>query len=101
MGILHLSSTKGLPYFKAHFDSGSTFLLVCGAEATISIEIMVPSPHLPLARNVSNSRDRMHDIEAPEEKGKMQKIGSQPTKGKSVKPATKVNLELSNWAIWF
>lgn len=64
MGELHFSGVVGLPHFKSTSTQTTPLSLVYGAEAIVTIQIMVPSSHLILTSKVSDSRDRIHDIES-------------------------------------
>lgn len=45
------------------------FLLIYKVEEVVPIEIMVPSARLALISKVVDSKERIHDVEAIEEKG--------------------------------
>lgn len=46
----------------------TTFSLVYGAEAVVLVEILEPSARLALTSKINDSRERVHDVEAIEEK---------------------------------
>lgn len=67
MDRFSVSHFMGLLYLEAQFHSSHTFFLVYGAEATIPVEVMVPSASLALMSKLSNSYNRIYDVEVPEE----------------------------------
>lgn len=68
-------STKGLrnglilalwTNLEPHFDTSHTFTLVYGADSVVSIEVMIHSPLSALASKLTDSHDRIYDVEALE-----------------------------------
>lgn len=55
----------GIPYLEAHFYSSHTFLLICGAEATSPINIMV----LSWTPTRKQTHDRNYDLEPSRREG--------------------------------
>lgn len=63
----------------------TSFFLAYGAEAMVPIDFMVS---LALVSKISDPHNRIHDIEALEEKDKTQKIDGRSANHKSEKPTT-------------
>lgn len=54
--------------YKRTSTQATPFSLVYGAEAVVPVKILMPSARLALTSKIDNSRERIHDVKAIEEK---------------------------------
>lgn len=62
--MMDLLSFLGLSYLETYFKSSYTILLVNGAEASVHIEVMVPSSCLVFKNKLSDPNEYNYNAEA-------------------------------------
>lgn len=63
MGMFPVPCAMGLSYLEMQFDSSHTFFPIYEVKTMVLIKVMAPSARLELAIKLSNSNDRICDIE--------------------------------------